>query len=185
MTDYKNTAGFGSREMEVSEEAAIDLENSGTELTIYEQLVAKDQEARDNWDRFVRERADLENYRKRINREKEELLNYGNKSLIEEILPVLDSMERALKHVTEEDHSAVVEGIRMTHSMLVAVLKKFGVTPTLAVGKPFDSAFHQAMVRVATDEYPPNTVVEEYQKGYLLKERLLRPAMVTVSSPVN
>jgi molecular chaperone GrpE len=185
MTNYKQTAGFDSSEMEVSEETAIDLENSGTELTTFEQLVAKDQEARDNWDRFVRERADLENYRKRVNREKEELLNYGNKSLIEEILPVLDSMERALIHVSEEDHTAVVEGIRMTHGMLVTVLKKFGVTPIRAVGTLFDSAFHQAMAQVATDEYPPNTVVEEYQKGYLLKERLLRPAMVTVSTPVS
>ena len=166
-------------------ETAIDLENPGAELTLFEQLVAKDQEARDNWDRFVRERADLENYRKRVNREKEELLNYGNKSLIEEILPVLDSMERALTHATEEDHTSVVEGIRMTHGMLVSVLKKFGVTPTRAVGTPFDTAFHQAMAQVATDEYPPNTVVEEYQKGYLLKERLLRPAMVTVSTPVK
>jgi molecular chaperone GrpE len=185
MTNYKQTAGVDSREMELSEEAAIDLENPGAELTLFEQLVAKDHEARDNWDRFVRERADLENYRKRVNREKEELLNYGNKSLIEEILPVFDSMERALIHVSEEDHTAVVEGIRMTHGMLVSVLKKFGVTPIRAVGTPFDSAFHQAMAQVATDEYPPNTVFEEYQKGYLLKERLLRPAMVTVSTPVK
>ena len=161
------------------------MENLGLELTTFEQLVAKDQEARDNWDRFVRERADLENYRKRINREKEELLNYGNKSLIEEILPVVDNMERALAHATQEDHTAVVEGIRMTHGMLVAVLKKFGVTVIEAVGTPFNSAFHQAMAQVPSDEYPPNTVVEEYQKGYLLKERLLRPAMVTISTPVN
>jgi molecular chaperone GrpE len=182
MTNYKQTARIDSCAVELSEEATIDLENPGTERTLFEQLVAKDQEARDNWDRFVRERADLENYRKRVNREKDELLNYGNKSLIEGILPVLDSMERALIHATEEDHTAVVEGIRMTHGMLESVLKKFGVTPILAVGKPFDSAFHQAMAQVVTDEYPSNTVVEEYQKGYLLKERLLRPAMVTVST---
>jgi molecular chaperone GrpE len=73
----------------------------------------------------------------------------------------------------------------MTHGMLVAVLKKFGVTVIEAVGTPFDSAFHQAMAQVPSDEYPPNTVVKEYQRGYLLKERLLRPAMVTVSTPVK
>jgi molecular chaperone GrpE len=73
----------------------------------------------------------------------------------------------------------------MTHGMLLSVLKKIGVTPTRAVGTPFDTAFHQAMAQVATDEYPPNTVVEEYQKGYLLQERLLRPAMVTVSTPAK
>lgn len=151
-------------------------------LQLEEQLAAKEKECRENWDRYLRERADLENYRKRVNREKEELLNYGTKSLIEEILPVVDSLERALVHANEDGLSAVVEGIRMTHCMLVAALKKFGVTPVEATGAPFDPAFHQAMSQVATDEHPPNTVVEEFQKGYLLKERLLRPAMVSVAA---
>jgi len=185
MTKNKHTSDPAASENEASQETAPAVENAAAEQTIEEQLAAREKEARDNWDRFVRERADLENYRKRVNREKEELLNYGNKSLIEEILPVVDNMERALAHATEEDQAAVVEGIRMTHGMLVAALKKFGVTPIDSVGTPFDSAFHQAMAQVPTDEYPPNTVVEEYQKGYLLKERLLRPAMVTVSAPAN
>jgi molecular chaperone GrpE len=148
-----------------------------------EQLAAKEKECRENWDRFVRERADLENYRKRASREKEELLNYSIKSLLEEVLPVLDSLERALDHANEDGLSAVVEGIRMTHGMLMTALKKFGVTPVAAVGAPFDPSFHQAMSQVETDEHPPNTVVEEFQKGYMLKERLLRPAMVSVSTP--
>jgi molecular chaperone GrpE len=152
---------------------------------LQEQLAAKETEARDNWDRFVRERADLENYRKRANREKEELLNYGNKSLIEEVLPIVDNLERALAHADEEGQSAVVEGIRMTHAMLVSALKKFGVTPLESVGAVFDPAFHQAMAQVPTDSQPPNTIVEEFQKGYLLKERLLRPAMVTVAAPAK
>ena len=147
-----------------------------------ELLAVKETEVRDNWDRFVRERADLENFRKRTNREKEELLNYGNKSLIEEILPIVDNLERALAHATEDGQSAVVEGIRMTHAMLVAALKKFNVTSIEAIGATFDPAFHQAMAQVPTDQQPPNTVVEEFQKGYLLKERLLRPAMVTVAT---
>jgi molecular chaperone GrpE len=147
-----------------------------------EQLAAKEKECRENWDRFLRERADLENFRKRASREKEELLNYCTKSLIEEILPVVDSLERALGHVSEEGDSAVVEGIRMTHGMLVAALRKFGVTAVETAAAPFDPAFHQAMSQVPTDQYPPNTVVQEFQKGYLLKDRLLRPAMVSVSA---
>jgi len=169
-------------------EAAAPVEPATPEehiIQLQEQLAAKEIEVRDNWDRFVRERADLENYRKRANREKEELLNYGNKSLIEEILPIVDNLERALAHATEDGQSAVVEGIRMTHVMLVAALKKFGVTPLESVGVIFDPAFHQAMAQVPTDEHPPNTVVEEFQKGYLLKERLLRPAMVTVATPAK
>ena len=147
-----------------------------------ELLAVKEVESRENWDRFVRERADLENYRKRVNREKEELLNYGNKSLIEEILPVVDSLERALVHANEDGISAVVEGIRMTHGMLLSALKKFGVTPVESAGAPFNPEFHQAMTQIPTDQSPPNTVVEEFQKGYMLKDRLLRPAMVSVST---
>lgn len=154
-------------------------------LSLEEQLAAKEKEARENWDRFLRERADLENYRKRVGREKEELLNYGNKSLLEEILPVIDNLERALAHASEDGLGAVVEGIRLTHTMLLSTLKKFNVIPIEAVGTPFDSAFHQAMAQIPTDQYEPNTVVEEYQKGYMIKERLLRPSMVTVAMPLN
>ncbi len=168
-----------------TEETAPVTENTVAEATVEEQLAAKEKEACANWDRFLRERADLENYRKRVNREKEELLNYGNKSLIEEILPVLDSLERALAHASEDGLGALVEGIRMTHGMLLTALKKFGVSPLESIGATFDPAFHQAMAQVPTDAYPVNTVVEEYQKGYLLKERLLRPAMVTVAAPLK
>lgn len=177
--------------VEISEEATADGENvsaSGTneaELSIEEQLAAKDKEARENWDRFLRERADLENYRKRVGREKEELLNYGNKSLLEEILPVIDNLERALAHVSDDAQGGVTEGIRMTHAMLLTALKKFNVTPIVSVGAPFDSAFHQAMAQIPSDKHEPNTVVEEYQKGYMLKERLLRPSMVSVATAVK
>lgn len=157
----------------------------GAELSLEEQLAAKEKEARENWDKFLRERADMENYRRRVGREKEELLNYGNKSLLEEILPIIDNLERALAHASEDGLGAVVEGIRMTHAMLLTALKKFSVTPIEAVGAPFDSAFHQAMAQVPTDQHEPNTVVEEYQKGYMLKERLLRPSMVTVATQIK
>lgn len=145
-------------------------------------LVAKEQEARENWDKLLRERADLENYKKRVSREKEELLNYGVKSLIEEILPVVDNLERALEHASEDGLPALVEGVRMTHGLLLTALKKYGVSAVEGSnGTPFDSAFHQAMSQVETADQAPNTIVQEFQKGYLLKERLLRPAMVSVA----
>jgi molecular chaperone GrpE len=177
-----DTAEMNTCETDVSEETSPTSEAPAPEITVEEQLAAKEKECRENWDRFLRERADLENYRKRVNKEKEELLNYGNKSLIEEILPIVDNLERALAHASEDGQAAVVEGIRMTHGMLIAALKKFGVTPVEALGVAFDPNFHQAMAQVPTDQHPPNTIVEEYQKGYLLKERLLRPAMVTVAA---
>jgi molecular chaperone GrpE len=181
----KDTVELSSIEPEISPETETTAPTSSETPSLEEQLAAKEKEARENWDRFLRERADLENYRKRVNREKEELLNYGNKSLIEEILPIVDNLERALDHASEDGMTAVVEGIRMTHSMLMGALKKFGVTPVDTNGAAFDPAFHQAMAQVPTDEHAPNTVVQEFQKGYLLKERLLRPAMVTVATVVK
>jgi molecular chaperone GrpE len=152
-----------------------------------EALAAKEAEAAANWDKFVRERADLENYRKRVQKEKEELLKYGNESLILEILPILDNMERALAHASEESQEGVVEGVRLTHGMLLATLKKFGVVPLeVDRGAAFDPALHHAVHQVESDELPPNTVSEVFQKGYLLNDRLLRAAMVVVAvSPKN
>lgn len=147
-----------------------------------ELLAAKEKEAAENWEKFVRERADLENYRKRVQREKEELIKYGNENLILEILPAVDNMERALAHVDQESQDPVITGVRMTLDMLLAALKKFGVTPVeTGKGTPFDPALHQAMGQVACEDQETNTVVEVYQKGYLLSERLLRPAMVSVA----
>lgn len=147
-------------------------------------LAAKEAEARDNWDKFVRERADLENYRKRVQKEKEELLKYGNESLLLEILPILDNMERALAHSTEEGQAAVVEGVKLTHGMLLSALKKFGVVPLdVARGAAFDPALHHAVHQVESGELPPNTIAEVFQGGYLLNDRLLREAMVVVAVP--
>ncbi len=173
------------------EEASSSEKSADERITeLEEALAARGAEAMANWDKFVRERADLENYRKRVQREKEELLKYGNESLILEILPVIDNMERALSHASEEPHVAVIEGIRLTHAMLLSALKKFGVTTIETTpGTPFDPAFHQAMRQVESAELPSNTVVEEMQKGYLINDRLLRAAMVSVAvapqKPVN
>jgi len=158
---------------EVSEERISELE---------EALAAKGLEAAGNWDKYLRERADLENYRKRVQKEKEEILKYGNESFILEILPALDNLERAISHADDEAPSAVIEGVKLTSSMLLSTLKKFGVTPLeTPAGTPFDPAFHQAMGQVESADQEPNTVVSEFQKGYLLNDRLIRPAMVTVA----
>lgn len=145
-----------------------------------EELSQKEQEAATNWDKYLRERADLENYRKRVAREKEEILKYGNENFILEILPAVDNLERALAHA--EEGSAVIDGVRLTLGMLLGALKKHGVSPVETLpGTPFDPALHQAMTQVVSADQEPNTVVAEFQKGYLLNERLLRPAMVSVA----
>ena len=161
-------------------EAALDPVERIRQLE--EALATKEVEVAANWDKYLRERADLENYRRRVQKEKEDLMKYGNECLITEILPVLDNMERALDHASEESLSAVIEGVNLTRSMLLSVLKKFGVEPIETKGATFDSAFHQAMCQVESNDVAPNCVIEEYQKGYLLNDRLLRPAMVSVAA---
>jgi molecular chaperone GrpE len=172
---------------ELETETGASIEEQDPIARLESALVEKETEAAVNWDKFLRERADLENLRKRFQKEKEDLFKYGNENLIQEILPSLDNLERALAHATDDTCvSALNEGVRMTLNMLLASLKKFGVTPIDTTGALFDTAFHQAMAQVETADQEPNTVVQEFQKGYLLNDRLLRPAMVTVAKkPMN
>jgi molecular chaperone GrpE len=163
-------------------ETAVALDPAERILQLEEALATKEAEVAANWDKYLRERADLENYRRRVQKEKEDLMKYGNECLLAEILPVLDNMERALGHASEESLSAIIEGVNLTRSMLLSVLKKFGVEPIETKGSTFDSAFHQAMCQVESNDVAPNCVIEEYQKGYLLNDRLLRPAMVSVAA---
>ncbi|MBI1922104.1 MAG: nucleotide exchange factor GrpE [Geobacter sp.] len=183
----ENKQGQPAGEQEpVEEQAHLEIAQETAEdrtRELEEALAAKEAEAQANWDKYLRERADLENYRKRVQKEKEELLKYGNESILLEVLPVLDSMEQALAHAAEENKSAVIEGVRMTMNMLASVLKKFGATPVeVGRGSAFDPALHQAMSQVETADVPPNSVVDVFQKGYMLNERLLRPAMVSVAT---
>jgi len=145
-------------------------------------LAEKEAESAANWDKFVRERADLENYRKRVQKEKEEIQKYGNETLIMEILPAVDNMERALAHTSSDSQDPIITGVRMTLDMLLASLKKFGVTPLeTQPGTPFNPALHQAMSQIEKEGVAANCIVDAFQKGYMLNERLLRPAMVTVA----
>jgi len=148
-----------------------------------EALAASQAEVQKNWDLYLRSRADLENYRKRAQREKEELSRFANENLLREILPVMDNLERALEHARQGEGSSdgLLQGVEMTLGQFQRVLEKFGVTPVAAAGEPFDPAKHEALGQVESAEHPPNTVVQELQKGYLLNDRLLRPAMVMVA----
>jgi molecular chaperone GrpE len=189
-----DTKGKNKDEQEPNVEV-VSPETAGTEeapaesaeiTELKEQLAAKEAEAKENWDKFLRERADLENYRRRVQKEKEEIIQYGKKELILEILPALDSMDRALSHAADDSDSAVMEGVRLTHGMLLSALKKFGVEPVdAAKGSPFNPDYHNAMAQVATGDVPPNSIVEEFQKGYTINGRLLREAMVSVAIAPN
>ena len=145
-------------------------------------LEEKEKEAKEHYDRLLRMAADFENYKKRAVREKEEWTKFANEDLIKGILPFIDNLERAVNHSENtEDFQSLVEGIKLTVQQLLKTLNKFGVSPIESLGKPFNPAVHQAMLVVETDQHEPNQVVEEFQKGYLLNDRLLRPATVSVS----
>ena len=141
------------------------------------------EEAARNWDLYLRARADLENGRKRAQREVEEANRYANDRLLKEMIPVLDNLERALTHAGSEgsEVQALVEGVTLTVNLFRKVLESFGVKPVVTVGALFDPNLHQAMGQVETSEHPPNTVVTEFQRGYFLNERLLRPALVMIA----
>ena len=145
------------------------------------QVEEKEKQGEENYDRFLRAQAELENYKKRVEREKSSLIQYGNEELIKAILPVIDNLERALVHPPGENPDGLLEGIKITHNQLLQVLEKFGVTRIAAVGEPFDPSKHEAMMQVESADHEPNTVVSELQRGYFLKDRLLRPAMVSVA----
>jgi molecular chaperone GrpE len=150
-----------------------------------EALAASQAEVQKNWDLYLRARADLENYRKRAQREKEDLARFANENLLREILPVADNLERALEHArqgdSDSDSDGLLQGVAMTLGQLQRVIEKFGAIPVRSVGEPFDPARHEALGQVECAEHPPNTVVQELQRGYLLNDRLLRPAMVMVA----
>jgi len=147
-----------------------------------ELLKEKTAEAEANNDRYLRARADLENYRKRVEKEKADAIAFANESLISEILPVVDNLERALVHANEgADNASLSEGVRLTIDQMFSVLKKFGLEEIDALGCRFDPELHHAITHEESDEVAPEVVVEEFQKGYRLKGRLLRPSMVAVS----
>ena len=136
-------------------------------------------------DRYLRLAAEFDNFRRRNLKERQDLHNYANESLVKELLPVVDNLERAVVHGRKEeqrtDSENLLQGVELTYRSLVQILERFGVVEIEAEGKPFDPQVHEAVRRVATNEHPPGTVLEVYQKGYLLKDRLLRPAMVAVA----
>lgn len=133
-------------------------------------------------DRILRLAAENENTRKRLEREKMDGINFANESLIRELLPVIDNLERALQHGEEDTNcKGLLDGVRMTLKSFADALDKFGCTSFESVGKVFDPNYHEAVMQQESPESPEKTVLQELQKGYTLRDRLVRPAMVIVS----
>lgn len=188
MTETKSSEVNEEVETEITGEGeAVVDENQVEELSAEEalqaELAACHEEVEKQKDLYLRNRAENENFRRRMQREKEELAKFANESILREILPVIDNLERAVNHAKENegDASTLVEGVEMTLSQFQSVLNKFKVSVVEAKGMPFDPACHEAMGQIERDDCDANTVVEVMQGGYMLNGRLLRPALVMVS----
>lgn len=143
------------------------------------ELLSKLQETHE---RMLRAAADLDNYRKRAVKEKEEIQKFGSEKLLTDFLPVVDNLDRALDHArTSSDFESLLKGVSMTRKLFEAALAKHGVKSFRAAGQPFDPHLHEAMQHVETADIPPNHIASELVPGYLLNERLLRPALVVVA----
>ncbi|MBM4286239.1 MAG: nucleotide exchange factor GrpE [Deltaproteobacteria bacterium] len=145
-------------------------------------LTEKTREAQENYEKYLRLAAELDNLKKRQERERSELVQFANENLLKELLPVLDNLERALEHGSNFDApEGLLEGLELVQQDFLKVLARFGVSPVDCVGQPFNPAFHHAVMEEEAPEAPDHTVLKELQRGYLLHTRLLRPAMVVVS----
>jgi molecular chaperone GrpE len=144
-------------------------------------LEAKEKEAAENYDKYLRVLADIENIKKRAAKEKTEAIKYGNEKLIKDILPMLDNLERALKHADNSgDFEAFKQGLKLVQDQFTGCLKKHGLERIDCVDKTFDPNVHEALFQIESDAHGDNKVVDELEKGYLLNGRLLRPAKVSV-----
>lgn len=144
-------------------------------------LAEKEAEAKANLELFIRERAELENFKRRMQREQADSIRFANEPLLRDLLPVLDNLNRAVSHAQSGSSQSLVDGVTLVGRSFLETLEKYGVVRIIAKGETFDPTRHEAMAQVENAEVAPNSVVDEYCPAYLLHGRLLRPALVTVA----
>ncbi|MCM3179889.1 molecular chaperone GrpE [Cytobacillus horneckiae] len=160
------------------EPSESDAEFAALQLKVTE-LESKLEEAEN---RYLRLHADFENSRRRAKLDREASEKYRAQSLITDLLPAIDNFERAMQTQADDEHvKSLLQGMDMVYRSLIDALKKEGAEQIEAVGKEFDPHVHQAVMQVEDDQFGSNIVVEEFQKGYMLKDRVIRPAMVKVN----
>ena len=146
------------------------------------QLAEKDKEIAELKDKYLRTLAESENARKRIRQQSEESVRIQREAILRDLLPIIDNLERALAAARSgTDAKTIVDGVEMTVRALIDFLRAQGVTPLQSVGQAFDPNRHEAVDHVASEAHPPNTVVDEFHRGYLIGDRVLRPARVSVA----
>ena len=181
----------GARESEEAPretEAAVDQKPEDTPLEemtkdeLIQRIEAVEASSENNYDLYVRSQAEIDNLKKRYQKEQQGLVKFANESLIKQLLPVADNLEKAIAHSQNETSvDALREGVELTLKGLMDVLDKAGVETIEAVGEPFDPNFHEAVSEMADEGVEAGTVIKDLQKGYTLNQRLIRPSMVVVS----
>ena len=148
-----------------------------------EKVETLEKEAADNHDRLLRMAAEFDNYKKRATREMNDFRKFANENFAKALLPVVDSMDLAIESSSNDKHvnNSMVEGVNMTLKEILKIFEQFGVKRFESIGNTFDPNLHQAVMQEETDKFPENTVSKELQKGFMIHDRLLRPAMVVVS----
>jgi molecular chaperone GrpE len=163
--------------------ATKDIGDMGLVAELELALAAKAEEVTGLNDKYLRLAAEFDNYKRLAQRDQRDQIRFGNEHLLKELLPVVDNLERAIKSSREGAGSDVlIQGVDLTLKQLTGALTKFYVVPVETVGRPFDPATHQAVTSVTSETVPKQHVVDEFQRGYLLHDRILRAAMVSVSS---
>ena len=180
-----NNLDDGSSESSMESPGPEGVESVSVE-EIQQSLDAKTQEAQSFQDKYLRLAAEFENYKRLALRDQREHVRFANEGLLKELLPALDNLERAIRSGQQNPNGAsLLQGIELTLKQALEILGKFGVRQISSVGQPFDPACHQAVARVESDQVPADSVVEEYQRGYYLHDRVLRAAMVSVASTAS
>ncbi len=185
-------AGKSKKEHEEKLDVQQDIESDQEENTQeqivsiskieYDKLILSRDSAAEALEKMLRIQADFENSRKRLERDKTDFIKYANDQIISQLIPFVDDFKRAIVAADQtKDFDLLHKGVEMILKHLLDLLKEKGITEIESVGKIFDPAFHEAMLQVETDEHPENTIVEEFQKGYLLNNRVLRAAKVKVA----
>ncbi len=168
--------------IEGGDKVALQPEAAPTAPVDVERIAALTAEVEDWKGRAYRQAADIENMRKRFARDKEETRKFGIEGLLKDLLPAVDNMERALQHAEREGSTdGLLDGVRMVLKQFTATVESYGARPFDPLGEPFDPQVHEAMTQLPSADYPPNSVMQVFQRGWMLHDRLVRPAMVVVS----
>ena len=180
--EVQHHKGLSKKSREKAREEKVKKVEEMTKQELLKEVKDTEKKSQENYDLYMRTYAEMENIKRRGIKERQELSKYANESLIKEILPVIDNLQKAISHAqNDKNPSGLVEGIELTLDGLMATLEKAGLKKVEAEGRPFDPNFHEAISKQIDDKIAPGHVMTELQKGYVLNGRLIRPSMVVIS----